>query len=228
MDIKKVSEVLLIYKKAGYKAYLVGGSSRDLLFSRETNDIDIATNAPMNFTSKTFEVIDTSGKSMGSLHINYKNTKMDITCFRTETYDYKSTYPKVDKYIQDEEEDAKRRDFTVNAIYLDTTNNQVVDPYNGIGDMMNYTLRLIGDPITRIKEDPTRIIRGLRVAYKYNFAIEENTNNAFKELSFELKRVTSNRLAKEIDKMLADLGEFKTNRILNEYKIERKDENDNQ
>ena len=73
MDIKRIYEVITIIKKAKYKAYLVGGSSRDFLYARNFTDVDIATNAPLDYISKTFNVINDQGKSMGSLKINYKN-----------------------------------------------------------------------------------------------------------------------------------------------------------
>ena len=224
MDIKRISEVISIIKKNKYKAYLVGGSARDFIFSRDFKDIDIATNAPLDFLTKTFKIESDEGKAMGSIKINYKNLVMEITRFRIEKYDGKSIYPKVEKFINDEEEDANRRDFTINAIYLDTTNFNVVDPFDGVKDLFAFVVRFIGDPITRIKEDPTRIIRGIRLAYKMNFVIEENTNQAFIDNVNELERISKNKLHKEIEKMIEDFGEEKTNKILSMYNINMKGE----
>ena len=87
MDVKRINEVLSIIKKAKYKAYLVGGSSRDFIFSRDFKDIDIATNAPLDFLSKTFKVESDEGKSMGSIKINYKKNgsgKIPGSVFATE------------------------------------------------------------------------------------------------------------------------------------------------
>ena len=222
MDIKKINEVITIIKKNKYKAYLVGGSSRDFIFSRDFTDIDIATNAPIDFLTKTFKVESEEGKSMGSIKINYKNLIMEITRFRKEKYDIKSIYPKVEKFINDEEEDACRRDFTINAIYLDTTNFNVVDPFDGVKDLFSFVVRFIGEPNVRIKEDPTRIIRGIRLAYKMNFTIDEKTNQAFIDNVDELKRVSKNKLEKEIEKMIVDFGEERTNKILSMYNISMK------
>lgn len=220
MDIKRINEVITIIKKSKYKAFLVGGSSRDFIFSRDFSDIDIASNAPLDYLKKTFNVIDEAGASLGSIKINYKNVVMEITRFRKEKYENNSTFPKIEKYLNDEEEDALRRDFTINAIYLDTTNNNVVDPVDGIKDLFSFKVKFIGDPKLRIQEDPTRIIRGIRLAYKMNFTIDEKTDEAFKNETFQLKRISSSRLKKEIDKMIIDLGETKTQRILNQYNIE--------
>lgn len=222
MDVKKVSEVISIIKKGKYKAYLVGGSSRDLLFARFFDDVDIATNAPLDFIYKTFKVVNEDGKSMGSIKINYKNIIIELTKFRTEKYLEKSTFPKIDKFVDDPLLDANRRDFTINAIYLDLTNNEILDPFDGVKDLFSFTLKFIGDPLTRIKEDPSRIIRGIRLAYKLNIKIDEKTNEAFKENISELDRLSTNRFNKEIEKMIEEIGENRTSSILQEYNINRR------
>ena len=222
MDVKKVSEVISIIKKGKYKAYLVGGSSRDLLFARFFDDVDIATNAPLDFIYKTFKVVNEDGKSIGSIKINYKNIIIELTKFRTEKYLEKSTFPKIDKFVDDPLLDANRRDFTINAIYLDLTNNEILDPFDGVKDLFSFTLRFIGDPLTRIKEDPSRIIRGIRLAYKLNIKIDEKTNEAFKENISELDRLSTNRFNKEIEKMIEEIGENRTSSILQEYNINRR------
>lgn len=222
MDVKKVSEVISIIKKGKYKAYLVGGSSRDLLFARFFDDVDIATNAPLDFIYKTFKVVNEDGKSMGSIKINYKNIIIELTKFRTEKYLEKSTFPKIDKFVDDPLLDANRRDFTINAIYLDLTNNEILDPFDGVKDLFSFTLKFIGDPLTRIKEDPSRIIRGIRLSYKLNIKIDEKTNEAFKENISELDRLSTNRFNKEIEKMIEEIGENRTSSILQEYNINRR------
>ena len=222
MDVKKVSEVISIIKKGIYKAYLVGGSSRDLLFARFFDDVDIATNAPLDFIYKNFKVVNEDGKSMGSIKINYKNIIIELTKFRTEKYLEKSTFPKIDKFVDDPLLDANRRDFTINAIYLDLTNNEILDPFDGVKDLFSFTLKFIGDPLTRIKEDPSRIIRGIRLAYKLNIKIDEKTNEAFKENISELDRLSTNRFNKEIEKMIEEIGENRTSSILEEYNINRR------
>ncbi len=221
MDIKKISEVISIIKKGKYKAFLVGGSTRDLLLSRDFNDVDIATNAPLSFIEKTFKVENDDGKSMGSIKISYKNLIIEITKFRLEKYNEKSTFPKIDKFIEDPSEDAIRRDFTINAIYLDTTTNQIIDPYDGLKDLFSFKIKFIGDPKERIIQDPSRILRGIRLAYKLNFSIDEQTDLAFKENVNELSRLSKGRFNKEIEKMEVELGENKTKAILQLYNINK-------
>ena len=219
MDTKRIFEVISIIKKSKYKAYLVGGSSRDLLFGRDFNDIDIATNAPISFLEKTFKVEDDTAKNMGSIKINYKNLIMEITRFRKETYDNKSIYPKIEKYLEVAEEDAIRRDFTINAIYIDITNNEIIDPYDGIKDLFGFKIRFIGDPKIRIKEDPTRILRGIRLAYKMNFEIEQETKQAMVDNKQELSRLSKNKYEKLINKMIEEFGERKVEMILETYQL---------
>lgn len=219
MDIKKISEVIAIFKKNKYKAYLVGGSARDFIFSRDFTDIDIATNAPLSFISKNFKVENDDGSSMGSIKIVYKNLIMEITRFRKEKYTEKSTFPKIDSFLDDPSEDALRRDFTINAIYLDPTNNQVIDPFDGIKDLFSYKIKFIGNPIDRINEDPSRILRGIRLAYKLNFTIEETTKEAFLSQTNQLERLSNNRYNKEINKMIEEFGESKTQCILKAFNI---------
>ena len=221
MDIKKISEVISIIKKGKYKAYLVGGSTRDLLLSRDFTDVDIATNAPLSFIEKTFKVENEDGKSMGSIKISYKNLTIEITKFRLEKYNEKSTFPKIDKFIEDPSEDAIRRDFTINAIYLDPTTNQIIDPFDGLKDLFGFKVKFIGDPNTRIKEDPSRILRGIRLAYKLNFSIDEQTDMAFKENVNELSRLSTSRFNKEIEKMEEDLPANRVKAILANYNISK-------
>ena len=200
-------------------AYLVGGSSRDFIYGRDFIDVDIATNMPLNEVSNLFEVVDKQGECFGSVKIKYAGMVAEITHFRKESYENGNTFPKI-KLIDDIQEDAKRRDFTINCIYLDVSNNMTYDPYDGIKDLYNHTLRFIGDPKTRIIEDPTRIIRGLRIAYKLNLDIDKDTNQGFIDNIDELKRLSNSRYKKEIEKMYEELKDNKTKKILSLYKME--------
>lgn len=219
MEIKKIISILNIIKRCGYEAYLVGGSARDFIYGRDFTDIDIATNCPLDVISSKFGIEDDKGKAFGSIKIKYANIIAEITRFRIETYEDGNTFPKV-SFVNKAEDDVKRRDFTVNAIYLDVDKNKVIDPTDGMHDLYNHLLKFIGDPKTRIKEDPTRIIRGLRIAYKLNLDIDKETDDAFKENIKELDRLSSSRYKKEMTLMYNDLGINKTKKIIEEYKME--------
>lgn len=217
--IKKICEVITKINKLGYKAYLIGGSSRDYLLSRSFLDVDITTNTPINILETNFKVIDEKGKSLGSIKIEYKNLIIEITRFRKESYNENSIYPHIE-FVNSEYEDALRRDFTINAIYLNVTNNQIIDPFNGLNDLMAFKVKFIGNPEDRIKEDPTRIIRALRISNKLNFNLENNTNIAIKENVKELKKIPIKKYQNEIIKTIQELGIEKTKKIFNEYNIE--------
>lgn len=226
MNTKKICEIIKIFKKNGYLAYLVGGSSRDLLLSRDFDDIDLTTNAPLTFIKKNFNIESEEGIGLGSLKINYHQLIVEITLFRKEEYDYKSIFPKVKEFISDPYEDANRRDFTINAIYLDLTTNEIIDPFAGLKDLFSYQIRFIGDSEQRILEDPTRILRAIRLAYKLNFAIEEKSLEAILNHINELKRIKTSKFLKEIDKMEKEIGKEKTLKILNLYHIERREKDE--
>ncbi len=217
--IKKICEVITKINKLGYKAYLIGGSSRDYLLSRSFLDVDITTNAPINILEANFKVIDEKGKSLGSIKIEYKNLIIEITRFRKESYDENNIYPHIE-FVNSEYEDALRRDFTINAIYLNIINNQIIDPFNGLNDLMAFKVKFIGNPEDRIKEDPTRIIRALRISNKLNFNLENNTNIAIKENIKELKKIPIKKYQNEIIKTIQELGIEKAKKIFNEYNME--------
>ncbi len=220
MDIKKITEVLQIIKKNHFQAYVVGGTARDIILKRDFSDVDIATNAPIDFIKKSFKIENDDGLAFGSIKIVYKNIIMEITRFRQEKYNDNSNFPVIEKYLNKPIEEASRRDFTINCLYLDLTNNEIVDPYNGLNDLLQARLNFIGDPYIRIKEDPSRIIRGLRLAYKLNFIIDETTKKAFIECHDEIKKISNTKLKRELGKMVSDLGLDKTINILKTYQID--------
>lgn len=222
MELKKIIGVLNILKKNHYQAYVVGGTARDIILSRPFTDIDIASNAPIDFLKKSFKIESTDGEVMGSIKIVYQNVIMEITRFREEKYTNNSTFPIVTKYLNSPYDEASRRDFTINCLYLDLITIEIIDPFNGLNDLMQANLAFIGEPSVRIKEDPSRILRGLRLAYKLNFKIASKTNEAFKEYKDELNRLSLSKFKKEINKTVADLGYEKTKKILEEYQIDDK------
>lgn len=222
--LKRICEVIELIKKKGYCAYLVGGSSRDLLLSRDFSDIDLATSAPLSVISSLFLIENDDGKSMGSLKITHKNCIMEITRFRKEEYHDKSIFPKVTSFTDSVEEDSCRRDFTINCIYLDPTTRQIIDPCNGLNDLTTYQVRMIGEPSVRIHEDPTRILRGLRIAKKLNFDLEERTNQAFYACAGELKRISNTKFKREIEKFYQELPSEIVKKLLQQYGIEERND----
>ena len=189
-----VKNILKTLEKNGFEAYLVGGAVRDYLIGRKTNDFDIATNALPSDLIKIFG--SPLRMEYGSYNIKQKGLNIDITTYRVE-HNYVNRHPKI-SYSQNLLLDAKRRDFTINAIYL-SRNNSKIDPYNGIEDIKNKMIVCIGDPLEKLEEDPLRIMRAIRFASLYNFKIDEKLSKAMflkKECVLSLSK---ERIKKELD-----------------------------
>ena len=180
-------EVLNLIEEDGYKAYLVGGFVRDYLLGLEINDLDITTNMPIDLLKKKFNVLDNGSKYL-SVTIVYKDYSFEITNFRKDLGYTDHRHPNV--LVTDSiEEDSLRRDFTINALYMDK-NGQIFDFHNGKQDLALKQLKMIGNPFFRFEEDALRILRGLYFSSKLGFEIESNTLFAMvdkKELLGSLK-----------------------------------------
>lgn len=194
----KPIEYLQKIESHGFTAYIVGGYVRDKMLGIASTDIDIATSARPKDIATIFSVI--SNDNLGSVKISSNNYEVDITTYRKDT-SYTNRHPVVE-YIDDITEDLKRRDFTINAICL-KSDDTIFDPLNGINDLKNRVIRVIGDPETKFKEDPLRMLRALRFAIIYDFTIEKSAldfivanRNLMKEISYERKK-------RELDKILS-------------------------
>ena len=184
-------------------AMFVGGCVRNFLQSKKIVDIDIATIfTPLEIKKKlkntNFKVIDT-GIDHGSVTVILNDKKFELTTLRK---DIKTDGRHAEvKLINDWEEDSKRRDFTINAIYLNKR-GKIFDPQQGVNDLKNGVVKFIGDPQTRIEEDFLRIIRFVRFSMQYNSLIEQSTVNAIKLNLNGIKKISKERVLLEIFKIL--------------------------
>ena len=191
---KEVLEILTELEKNQFKAYVVGGYVRDYILNRKTNDYDIATDARPDdiikiFNNKKILV----NKSFGNVVID----DIEITTFRKDEYN-NSRFPKV-TYVDTISEDVKRRDFTINALYMNK-NYEIIDSLNAIEDLNNRMIRTVKDPNISFNEDPLRIIRAIRFARILNFEIEKETFIALQKYAYKLKEINKERIIKEINK----------------------------
>lgn len=204
------SNALIILEKllrAGYQAYLVGGSVRDILIQQTPKDFDIATNATPQQIKKLFRNARIIGRRFKLIHITYHRDVIEVATFRA--YEPVSTDLQVnDKgmLIQDNvygtlEEDVLRRDFTVNALYYDMTDQSIVDFTQGLNDIQEKVIRIIGDPTTRYQEDPVRMLRAVRLSAKLGFTVESQTAEPINHLNHLIAHVSNSRLFDEIVKM---------------------------
>ncbi len=187
---KAALRVLYRLNEAGYQAYLVGGAVRDLLLGGHPKDFDVATNATPEEVKKLFRNSRLIGRRFRLAHVVYGPEIIEVATFRGTGEEDAS---EGDRHIVDGrivrdnvwgsiEEDAIRRDFRVNALYYDISDFSVRDYVGGMPDVENRVLHLIGDPATRYREDPVRMLRAVRLAAKLNFRIDAKASAPFAEL----------------------------------------------
>ncbi len=168
-------KVLYALKDAGYEAYMVGGGVRDLLAGIEPKDFDIATSAHPDEIKRLFRSCRLVGRRFMIAHIRSGDEVLEVTTFRgaiTDNHERDETGRILsDNVYGTLEEDAFRRDFTINALYYDIRDFSIVDFAGGIDDLNRSSLRLIGDPELRYREDPVRMLRAIRIANKLGFTI---------------------------------------------------------
>lgn len=197
------TEALPILKKinqAGYEAYFVGGSVRDLLLDRHIHDVDIATSAyPMEIKHIFNKTIDT-GIKHGTVTILYNGNSYEITTFRTESgyQDYRR--PDHVTFVQNLSEDLKRRDFTINALAMDVEGN-IIDHFDGIGDLKRHVIKAVGVAENRFHEDALRMMRAVRFMSQLEFNLEEKTYQAVKDNHSLLSKISVERIRDEFVKM---------------------------
>ena len=173
-------ELATLFNKHGFRLYMVGGSSRDYLLNIPFDDYDFTTNATPDDMKEFLPDADFTFAQYGGVSLKLDGYKIEITTLREEGEYLDSRHPSFIKFVDSLEIDHKRRDLTINAIYIDEK-GKVIDFENGLEDLKNKTIRLIGNPKKRIEEDPLRIIRIKRFANKLGFTLEEKTKKAIEE-----------------------------------------------
>jgi poly(A) polymerase len=204
---------------AGFQGFLVGGSVRDLLLGKRPKDFDIATDATPEQVRELFRSSRIIGRRFKIVHVRFGPEIIEVTTFRgrhsASGTDDGEVAPKQTHSSRSEsgmllrdnvygtlEEDAERRDFTVNALYYTTENFAVYDFASGLADLRSRTIRIIGDAETRYREDPVRMLRAVRFAAKLNFTIEPATATPIRSLANILRNVSPARMFDEILKLL--------------------------
>ena len=197
-------------KDAGYECYLVGGCVRDLLLGLHPKDFDVATNATPEQVKKLFKNGRIIGRRFQIVHVRFGREIIEVTTFRGPHEDATEHATDEGMLLRDNvygtlEQDAWRRDFTVNALYYTVKDFSIVDYTNGIKDLKFKTIRMIGDPNVRFKEDPVRMLRAIRFAAKLGFHIQHDDEisikNALDENIHLLEAVSSARLFDEVLKL---------------------------
>jgi poly(A) polymerase len=190
----------------GFKAFVVGGAVRDLLLGVKPKDFDVATNATPEQVKRLFRRAFIIGKRFQIVHVMFGQEIIEVTTFRGASADSapKDEHGRVlrDNTFGEQHEDAVRRDFTINAMYYDPAAQTVLDYHNGIADIRNKTLRIIGAPEARYREDPVRLLRVVRFAAKLGFTIDTATREPIQVMAPLINNVPAARVFDEMLKLL--------------------------
>ncbi|MFX1684575.1 polynucleotide adenylyltransferase PcnB [Paraburkholderia sp. A1RO-5L] len=215
-------------QQAGFRAFIVGGAVRDLLLGVAPKDFDVATDATPDQVQKLFRRARIIGRRFQIVHVQFGQEIIEVSTFRAlvdappaeaaggaghkrlrrDELDRKTHHVDAsgrvlrDNVWGEQHEDATRRDFTINAMYYDPATQTVLDYHNGMADMRARLLRMIGDPATRFREDPVRMMRVVRFAAKLGFEIEAHTRAPIQELADLINNVPAARLFDEMLKLL--------------------------
>lgn len=199
----KVCEVL---NQHGFEAYIVGGAVRDLIVGLAPKDFDVATNATPAQIRPLFRRARIIGRRFQLVHVVFGQEIIETSTFRAPSSGDQSTdeHGRIlrDNEFGTHEEDAARRDFTINALYYDPIKEEVIDFHQGVADLKNRVIRMIGDPETRYREDPVRMLRALRFAAKLGARIDPPTEQPIARLAGLIEHVPASRLFDETLKLL--------------------------
>lgn len=232
-------KVLYRLTNAGFHAYIVGGGVRDLLLGNRPKDFDIATDATPEDLKKLFNKARIIGRRFKIVHIRFGREIIEVTTFRAnhspenqiaehiprrQIIGLNSAHSKDGMILRDNvygniDEDAMRRDFTINALYYTTQNFELLDFCRGLDDIKKKQIRIIGNPIERYKEDPVRMLRAIRFSAKLDFEIEANTKKPINEYSYLLDSISSARLFDETLKLMTGGFAKRTFALLREYQL---------
>lgn len=208
-----------------YDAYLVGGGVRDLLIRHAPKDFDVVTNARPEQIRKLFRNCRLIGRRFRLAHVHFGREIIEVATFRAAskiTHEQRAISEGLissDSVYGSIEEDALRRDFTVNALYYNIADFSIVDFTQGYEDLKNRTLRLIGDPAERYEEDPVRILRAIRFAAKLDFRLHADTASPIAHMKSHLETVSSARLFEEVNKLFLQGSALKSFDVLQEYDL---------
>lgn len=217
-------KVLYRLTSLNHEAYLVGGSVRDLLLGRTPKDFDVGTDARPNEIRREFRNCFLVGKRFRLAHIVFGKKVIETATFRkapdpNDVQDEHGLYQSVDNNYGTPEEDALRRDFTVNGLFYDIRTFSVIDYVGGLKDLKAKLIRSIGDPTIRFREDPVRMMRAVRFAAKLGFDICPNDIKAIRRYAPELENASSSRLCEEIQRLFVRGASERSLRLAYDYRL---------
>jgi tRNA nucleotidyltransferase (CCA-adding enzyme) len=193
--------ILRMLESAGFEAYFVGGSVRDYILQKAIHDVDIATSATPQEVKKIFDKTVDIGIDHGTILVLYGNASYEITTFRTEEEYVDFRRPSSVSFVRSLQEDLMRRDFTMNAIAMDSV-GKIIDPFNGRGAISERRIETVGKAMERFQEDALRIMRAVRFISQLSFQIERKTVTALSKMAHLLEKIAVERKRAEFEKLL--------------------------
>ena len=197
-DVKNILEKLHTY---GFSAHVAGGAVRDMIMGNTPHDYDIATSAKPAEIKQVFNKTIDTGIKHGTVTVIENKTGYEITTFRQDGNYADGRHPDSVTYVDDVKEDCKRRDFTINAMMY-SPRDGIIDYFNGQKDIRNKIIRCVGKPERRFREDALRMLRAVRFSATLSFKIDYHTEKAIRKCAPLIKRVSSERILEELNKIL--------------------------
>ena len=220
MSARALSEhVCRTLRAAGHQGYLVGGCVRDLLLQREPADYDVSTDATPDRVQQLFPGSLAVGAQFGVIIVVQNSAQVEVATFRSDVGYSDGRHPDKVIFASTPQEDIRRRDFTINALLMDPETNAVLDYVGGQEDLQAGIIRAIGDPRQRFGEDKLRMIRAVRFAARFRYAIESATFGAMQKLAAEVSQVSAERIRDELTKLLTEGAARRGFELLDESRL---------
>jgi len=220
MNARELAEsVCRTLRGAGHQAYLVGGCVRDILLDREPADYDVATDATPDRVQALFPQSLAVGAQFGVVIVTDGAEQVEVATFRSDVGYSDGRHPDRVVFASSVREDVQRRDFTINALLLDPETNEVLDYVGGRDDLQAGIIRAIGQPAERFREDKLRMIRAVRFAARFHYAIEAATFSAIVKLAPDICQVSAERIREELTKILTEGAARRGFELLDETRL---------
>lgn len=218
--LEKALELLRIFKKNGYEAYLVGGFVRDYILGKKSMDVDICTNATPMEIKEIFKDVKLPFEGYGSVHLNYKKVTFEITTYRIDLEYNENRTPSKIMYTDKLLIDLKRRDFIMNTLCMDKDGN-IIDLLGAYNDIRKKQINAVGIADKRFKEDPLRILRAIRFATELNFSLSEDIKRAIKDNKHLLEKLSFYRKKGELNRIFSSPNSLVGIKIMKDYGLDK-------
>ncbi|MCX7025371.1 MAG: HD domain-containing protein [Spirochaetes bacterium] len=198
----ELTDFAKVFRRAGKKAFLVGGAIRDMLLDQPLQDFDVATDARPEEVLRLFKRVIPTGIKHGTVTVMWRGLAIETTTFRSETGYSDGRHPDSVVFGDSIHQDLSRRDFTINAMALDLESGELLDPYAGKDDLAACIIRTVGRALERFSEDGLRPLRAVRFASKLGFSVEPDTLAAIPQSMGKFRMVSIERVREELEKIL--------------------------